>query len=154
MDIIGALAQTRKNFYLLMKNRSLNELNAIPAGFNNNLIWNFGHILATQQLLCYGLSNLPMEMPDAQIDAFRKGSKPDRAISEEEYRELLAFSKTSLEQLDRDLKAGIFQEYKDYETSYGIHLTSIQDALSFNALHESMHLGYVMALIRAMDKSE
>jgi len=32
---------------------SLEQLNKIPEGFNNNLIWNIAHCVVTQQLLCY-----------------------------------------------------------------------------------------------------
>lgn len=148
--LLAAMAQTRKNFYLLMKQYSIDQINHIPEGFNNNLLWNFGHILVTQQLLCYSLSNLPMLVEDHWIAAYRKGSKPEAYVKEEEYGVLLDFSKSSLVQLESDLSKGVFEEYKEYETSFGLKLTSIQDALSFNALHETMHLGYAMALSRAL----
>jgi hypothetical protein len=35
---------------------NLDQLNTIPEGFNNNLIWNIGHIIVSQQLLVYKLS--------------------------------------------------------------------------------------------------
>ena len=39
---------------------SLEELNKIPEGFNNNVIWNIAHVVVTQQLLVYDMSGLPM----------------------------------------------------------------------------------------------
>jgi len=39
-------------------NYTLEQLNKIPEGFSNNLIWNIGHIIVTQQVLIYKLSNL------------------------------------------------------------------------------------------------
>ena len=32
------------------------QLNHIPTGFNNNLAWQMGHSVITQQILCYRLS--------------------------------------------------------------------------------------------------
>lgn len=50
---------TSRNLYAAyFDNYSLEQLNKIPAGFNNNLIWNIGHIIVAQQSLIYQLSNL------------------------------------------------------------------------------------------------
>ena len=70
---IAILRQSRLNFLNLIKDYNLDALNRIPEGFSNNLIWNFGHLLVTQQLLAYKLSNLPMLYPDAFIDRFPRG---------------------------------------------------------------------------------
>ena len=41
--------------YLLndIKDLTVEQLNEVPAGFNNNIIWNVAHMLATQQGICY-----------------------------------------------------------------------------------------------------
>ena len=43
---------------------SLEQLNKIPVGFNNNIIWNITHIVVVQQMLAYKLSGLPMLISD------------------------------------------------------------------------------------------
>ena len=52
---LEVLANTRMFFNKYLKSMSLKELNTIPKGFNNNIIWNIGHIVVTQQLLAYKL---------------------------------------------------------------------------------------------------
>ena len=41
---------------------------------------------------------------------------------------------------------GKFENYTPYTTSYGISLNNIEEAISFNNIHEGLHLGYMMAL--------
>ena len=48
LDIIK---QTRANIIKMTEAQSLEMLNQIPEGFNNNLVWNLGHVIVTQQLL-------------------------------------------------------------------------------------------------------
>ncbi len=46
----------RKNKLLKIKYLKIFKIlqhRVYPPNFNNNLIWNIGHILVTQQLLCY-----------------------------------------------------------------------------------------------------
>jgi len=49
----------------MIEDFSLEELNKIPEGFNNNIIWNIAHVIATQQALVYGLSGLPTQRSNA-----------------------------------------------------------------------------------------
>ena len=45
-----------------------------------------------------------------------------------------------------DYQKNLFEKYNTYMTSYGFELFSIEDAITFNNSHESMHLGTVIAL--------
>jgi hypothetical protein len=129
---------------------SLEAVNHIPEGFNNNLIWNFGHIIATQQLLTYSLSGLNPKVEDEVLAAFRKGTKPEKVHTTAELEGLKKLAVTTLDQFEADFEAGLFQTFESYPTSYGVELTNIEEAASFNALHEALHLGYAMALKRAL----
>ena len=68
------LLTTRKNILNSMKYLSIDELTKIPKGFNNDIIWNAVHNLATQQLLVYKLSGQSSVIPGELIDKYRKGT--------------------------------------------------------------------------------
>lgn len=146
------LPNTRKFFKEYLDTISLEDLNKIPEGFNNNIIWNIGHIVVTQQLLCYKLSGLPMMVSDELIAKFCKGSKPDGHSSKEEVETIKGLLFSTLEQLKEDFNNGIFKTYNAYTVSTtGNTLHTIDEALQFVSFHEGMHYGYVMALIRAIN---
>lgn len=147
---LSTTRQTRANFIRLLSGMSLEAVNHIPEGFNNNLIWNFGHIIATQQLLTYSLSGLEPKVEEEILAAFRKGTKPEKVHTTAELEGLKRLATSTLDQLEADFEAGLFQTFESYPTSYGVELTNIEEAVAFNALHEALHLGYAMALKRAL----
>jgi hypothetical protein len=144
------LKVSRNNLLNAIQGLSNAQLNEIPKGFNNNIIWNLGHVLVTQQLLNYKLSGLTCNVDDSLIQAFSKGTQPPAHVKEEE----VEFIKTELVRLpqvtNEDYKNGKFKTFKTYPTSYGIELNNIEEAITFVNVHEGLHLGYVMALKRAV----
>lgn len=140
------LEQTRSNILNAIKDYSIEELNTIPEGFNNNLIWNFGHVIVTQQLLCYGLSGLPMHLEDELINKYRKGSKPTDFVDEAEFELLKDKTFQLIEQTKKDYAAGIFKTYKSYTTSFNVTLNSVEEGIAFNNVHEGLHFGSILAL--------
>lgn len=136
----------RKNFSGLMRDLSIEQMNYIPKGFNNNIIWNYGHVVITQQLLYYGLSGLPIKMDNAIVDKYRKGSKPGELIDLEEFKMLKNASIAFCKQTVLDYENGVFEHFKPYPTSFGITLNNIEDTITFNNVHENIHLGSIMAL--------
>ncbi|MEM9984988.1 MAG: DinB family protein [Bacteroidota bacterium] len=143
---LSLLLQTRKNLVQRLAGFSLEQLNHIPQGFNNNLIWNLGHVLITQRLLTYGRSGLPLDVEPALVDAYRKGSKPNGDATADELNFFLQALEPAVHQLQADYVSGKFDKFQPYATSYGYQLDSVEDALRFNNAHEAMHLGAVIAL--------
>jgi hypothetical protein len=60
---------SRKKYLELIENYSLEQLNKIPQGFSNNLVWNLGHIIVSQQGLVssFGFSCKCFRRNDKQI---------------------------------------------------------------------------------------
>jgi hypothetical protein len=143
---LSDLRACRDNFAKLAQSLSLEQLNAVPPGFGNNIAWNLGHVIVTQQLLCYKLAGLPMMIPDRLVEAYRKGTRPEKPATQAEIDDLLLLLRTSADRMEQDMARGSFQHYQRYATSYGVVLESFEDALRFNTVHESLHLGYAMAL--------
>ncbi len=151
MNVFDISRQTRKNIEKVVAGLSLEQLNTIPPGFNNNLLWNLGHVVVTQQALTNRLGGLPINLDADVVDQFKKGTKASHYTQE-----MLDFIKSNLislvDTLENDYSEGKFKSFQEYPTSYGVTLTSIEDALSFNNAHEALHLGYMMALRRSVLK--
>ena len=52
--------------------------------------------------------------------------------------------------MQQDYDNGLFTEYSEYTTSYNITLSSAEDAIAFNNVHEGLHFGYIMGLKKAI----
>ena len=147
-DILQA---TRNLVLKTIDGLSLEQLNKIPTGFNNNIAWNVAHLVVTQQLLNYGLSDTPFLIKNDLIEKYRKGTAPQEDLTQEEWNEIVSLFKSIPEQLADDYcQEDMFTKFKTYPTSYGYELSSIEDAIEFNNVHEALHLGYIMALKKSL----
>jgi len=138
----------RKIFHHYLKHFSLEQLNTIPAGFNNNIIWNIAHTVVTQQLLAYKISGNEMHVPKEWVTLFAKGTKPERSITAEEVSAIDAALFSTHEQFEKDMLAGLFKNYTPYTTSTNMVLDSIETTQSFVLFHDGIHLGSVLALAK------
>ena len=141
---------TRANILNAIKDLSVKELNTIPTGFNNNIIWNVAHILVTQQILVYKLSNQNPTIPADLIDKYKKGSSASEPVSENEINEIKGLLSSTIKITEQDYNNNLFSGYTDYTTSYNITLRNAEEAITFNNIHEGLHLGYIMALKRVI----
>ncbi|PWJ45032.1 DinB family protein [Sediminitomix flava] len=148
------LAQGRKNILANADQLSLKELNTIPSPFRNNIIWNIGHIIVTQQLLCYGLSAMELNVEKEMVLKFKKGTAPSEEATIDEFKELRELLIETSSQLLKDYENGKWEgvEFQSYRTSFGNTIDSIEDAIAFNNIHEGIHLGYVLNLRKMLQE--
>ena len=125
---------------------TLEQLNKIPEGYNNNLIWNIAHVIVVQQMLVYKLSGLPMMISDEMVEKYKKGTKPGHIVTQAEVNEIQALLLQTINQTENDLENKIFINYQEYPTSAGIVLKSASDAMAFNDFHEGLHIGIIMSI--------
>ncbi len=137
---------SRKILSTFLENHSLEQLNKIPDGFNNNLIWNIGHIIVVQQMLVYGLSNLPLILPDEMVQKYKKGTKPETFVLQEDVDLIQSFLFETINKTKDDFKKGIFKSYSEYTTMSGVVIKNVEDAMSFNCYHEAIHTGVLMCI--------
>lgn len=145
------LENTRGIFKKIIESNSLENLNRIPKGFNNNIIWNIGHVVVSEQLLAYKLSGLESSLSDEMINTYRKDTKPNGDLSQNEVDEIKDLLLTTLEKTKEDYYDDVFENYNAYTVSTtGNTLTNIDEALQFITIHEGLHYGYVLALLKAV----
>jgi hypothetical protein len=137
---------SRKIVSQFLENHTLEQLNKIPEGFKNNLIWNIAHIVVTQQLLVYKFSGLPMMVSDELVQKYMKGTKPEHNATQAELEEIKSLLSKTIDQTKEDFDNKIFKNYQEYPTSTGFVLKSAEDAMIFNNFHEGLHIGIMMSL--------
>jgi hypothetical protein len=145
-QILDITLTSRKIALQFLDGYTLEQLNTIPEGFNNNLIWNIGHIIVTQQVLVYKLSGLPMLVSEEMVEKYKKGTKPGHLATQEELAEMKHLLFETINQTKVDFENKIFKNFNEYPTSTGYILESAQDAMAFNDFHEGLHIGIMMSI--------
>jgi len=142
--------KNRKLLKSFIENHNLEELNKVPKGFNNNIIWNIAHTIVTQQLLVYKLSGLPMVVSEDMVETFKKGTKTERDLSQAEVDTVKGLLFSTIEKTKEDYANRIFQTYNQYTVTTKSTLRNVEEAIEFNNFHEGIHLGYILALRKAL----
>lgn len=137
---------SRKVLLHFLESYSLQQLNATPPGFSNNIIWNVGHIVVVQQMLVYKLSGLPMMISNEMVEKYKRGTKPESAVSESELAEIKALLFSTIDQTQRDIDASIFKDFHEFTTMSGYTIADAASAIEFNNYHEAVHTGFIMSI--------
>ncbi len=144
--IFETLKQIRANTWKAIDGYSEEQLNKIPEGFGNNIAWNLGHMVATQQILCYKLSGANVLLPDSFISLYKKDSSPKDWTKPADLKEIKNYFEVTNEAFLADYVKNILNNYKPYTTSAGVTLNTIEDALIYNYGHENLHYGVILNL--------
>lgn len=138
--------QNRKVLAVYLKNYSLEQLNKVPDGFSNNLIWNIAHIIVVQQMLVYNLSGLPMLVSNEMVAKYKKGTRPEADVTQEEFDKIQSLLFETIDQTEKDFQDKLFEKYTEFTTMTGFAIRSVDDAIAFNYFHEATHLGMMMMI--------
>lgn len=146
---LGLLEKTRRRALEMADGLTPEQLLAVPKGFHNNILWNLGHMVVSQQVLCYVKSGLSPRAPAYLAPLFGKGTSPAQwaashvAVDPVEVRTWLMDTAALLR---TDFGQHAFKGYEAYETSSGMRLTHIGEALTYVLWHEAQHLGVILSL--------
>jgi len=146
------LRKTRNFLLSIINELSIEEVNQVPEGFNNNLAWNFGHVIAAQQGVCYLRAGLPMLIDKEIFRKYKPESKPESPIGVAELNTLKSLLFSTIDDLEADYASTRFDAYAPWTTRYGVQIDTIDDAIKFLSFHDGLHTGYSMALRRAVRK--
>lgn len=140
----------RRAFLGTISKLSVEQLNKIPDGFSNNLIWNFAHCIVSTQYMCYSPTGNPHGISKEMMDKYKRGSKPESDASENEINYWKELAISSIQQLETDSNAGLLSTYHAWSIGEHYSIASIEDALSFCYFHEGSHYGYALAMKKVL----
>lgn len=139
------MRQTRQMILNMVQAYSLEQLNRIPPGFKNNMIWNLAHLVAAQQSVCYFRSGLPMVIQQDYFEKYKPESKPEKEVTAAEFEEIKTLLFSTLDRLEQDIEKGIFGGFTPFTTRTGVMLGNFEEALTFLHFHDGLHAGVIMS---------
>lgn len=144
---MNLLRQCRENILNIIKSNDLDFVNQIPKGFNNNLLWHAGHIICVFDILAVQFAHQKSILSDTFINDFKKGSIPKKySIEDKKFIEKLLIEQLNQFELSNDIN-----NYQAYTTSFGNTIQNQEEALFFILIHEGIHFGYVLNILRFLN---
>ncbi|MFC3560417.1 DinB family protein [Pedobacter jamesrossensis] len=147
-EVFEFIINSRKAFIQLIEGLSIEQLNKIPDGYNNNIIWNFGHIVVSTQTLCYVRTGVLKDASTVKFNEFyKKDTKPTYTVTAEEVAELKANALESIKKIEEDYQSGKFGTITPFATAtFHAQMKSIEEVLITTVGHDNLHFGYALAL--------
>lgn len=142
------ILQSRKNLVEILDTMTISQINTIPIGFNNNIVWNIAHLVATFDILSYKLNEMSGQCDSKFIDLYKKGSFPVSQVDENFIKNLKTMLISQVDQIQSDYQAKKFPISlpQPYKTSFRNELKNIEDIILFNLVHEGIHFGVILGL--------
>ncbi len=144
-----------KQFRLFLLNQvealTAGQFNTIPEGYNNNIIWNIGHLISAQQNMCYVKAGLPVVVSNSFFSTYLSGTKPGAFVDDAAIAVIKELLISTIDQLQTDYDKKIFANYTPSAAIlkvYGFEVNNIDDALEYLLYHDGLHSGYITALKR------
>lgn len=141
--------KTRKTVVDAVANLTEAQLLAMPEGFDNNILWNVGHMIVVRQALVYGRSGLdPLIDLEAMQADFWPNTSPAGWEATPDITAVLAMLANHSNQFAADIAAGKFADvvYQPRTSGSGVHVETVAEVVHYNNYHEGLHLGAILAL--------
>src|SRR5689334_19752074 len=117
---IETIRKTRTALLNLIKDLTVEELNEIPTGFNNNIIWNVAHLVAAQQGVCYLRAGLGLKIEEQFFLFYKPETKPEGYVDASEIENIKGLLFSMLDILQKDYEQNLFTNYTPWTTRYGV----------------------------------
>lgn len=144
------LKASRTRLLQLMETVDNNILFKIPESFNNNIVWQIGHCITSQQRHMYMRSGLPMHISQDFMETFKIGTAPHTWKNTPDLDEIKHLLLYTVNHLSKDLASGIFVEYQPFSLPIGFSINNHIQALQAANFHEAEHSGIILTYLKLL----
>lgn len=136
--------------YLLASVRGLTDEQflRVPEGFNNNILWNVGHVITDNTSMLYPPTGNPFPSPEQYLRWFEPGTSQADWEETPPIAEVIAAAETMRDKVIEDCNAGKMETFEPMPLDDGVVLRNIAQAIAHCNIHEAMHLAVIDALRR------
>lgn len=145
-DLLLKQLELTRGFLLKKIDKTTDEVARIqPEGFNNNILWNIGHVLTVTEQFLFGYPNKSTNLPENYINLFTRGTKPadwkEDGPTVEELKKQLKDQLQRMKEIPPELfERKLKEPFLEFET-FG-------ELANFAAFHEAHHHGQIQTLQR------
>lgn len=143
---------SRNRLLRIIETVNYQTLFEIPVGFKNNIIWQIGHCITSQQRHVYMRSGLPMHISKEFMESFKIGSSPSSWEMTPDTEEVKSLLIETVSRLERDLESGLFVNYDPFELPIGFQVKNHLEALQAANYHEAEHSGTIFTYLKLLVK--
>lgn len=130
----------RKNTLKLASALEDYVLNEVPKGFNNNILWNLGHIYVVHENLIFKASGQETVYPDGFVECFAAKTSPkDWGSSVPTKETIVSYLEEQSQRMTRAFENKLEEAIPNPITFPGFEMTTVGDLLHFGMVHETMH---------------
>ena len=144
------LRASRTRLFQLIDTSNQELLFKIPGGFNNNIIWQIGHCITSQQRHMYMRSGLPMYITNEFMESFKIGSSPATWKTTPDVNEVKQLLIETVDHLESDLESRLFVHYEPFELPIGFQVKNHIQALQAANYHEAEHSGRIFTYLKLL----
>lgn len=137
------LAEKRKKLLEITKDLTVGQYNLVPPGFNNNIVWNMGHIIAVSERVMFNESGYTPPIHPISFAPYARGTRPDKPVKEEEISYLRNYLSAITTMFDGD---SLSDTAVPSVTQIGSR------AMQFVLLHEDYHYRTVVRMISQINE--
>ncbi|WP_454801316.1 DinB family protein [Mucilaginibacter phyllosphaerae] len=152
LHYLNQLEENRK--LLLNHTANLNEhqYNLVPPGYNNNIIWNMGHLLVVSENILYKDSPYHRPVQELIKPRFQRGSQPEDVVSDDE---ILLIRHSLMQTAGFYIKTmGIGEAIEELGASSNsvVPLVS-EERMQFLLFHEQIHYNRINRLMQLVTQN-
>src|ERR1700755_1401922 len=113
---IETIRKTRSFLLEQIKNLGNKQFNQVAEGFNNNIIWNLGHMIAAQQGVCYVRAGLKVTIVESFFASYKTDTKPTGAADPNEIDHIKKLFLSTIDRFEKDYHDHVFSHYNPWTT--------------------------------------
>lgn len=123
----------------------------IPPHFRNNIKWHAGHIYVIHEKFAFQLAN---ERSDERfVPLFNTGTSPAQwSQYVPTLDDIIVLLHEQTKRIEATLSSKMDASISPYTTSKGLHITTVEQLLSFALYHEAMHCNMIKAFKQLLTK--
>ncbi len=150
--IFDWLARNRQNMLKHLDRIPTEQLTVIPEDFNNNIYWQFGHIVMVADSILYGLSGQTCKLPQTYATFFAPNTRPSDWHGEPPaWEDVLSVFNSQIDELRVAFQGKLNDPVAVADNFAGAK--TVHDLLELNLSHEASHAGMINAMTRLLKRA-
>ncbi|MFD1737273.1 DinB family protein [Bacillus salitolerans] len=142
----------RKRTLAMLDTLSVNQIDKIPTGFNNNILWNIGHIFVSTESLLYGFVREQSPIEDRYVKLFTMNTSPKNWSGDiPSFHELKDNLTLQLERVQKEFTGRLHEEGAKPFDLGTVQFTTVAEVFNFAIWHEGLHQGTITCLNKVLN---